>query len=124
VLKIKKSLAGQEDDDGHRPHEMQFARDVSDKVLFMDGGVIVRIWRSGTGLRLAERRAHAPVPLKDTQTNRKSGARSGAPLFLLPPERGFFNYTSRFLRHNNCKAPRRVLFLFWMWFSASRTAAS
>ena len=43
-------------------HEVRFAREVADRVVFMDGGVIVEAGAAGGGDRQPQARAHAPLP--------------------------------------------------------------
>ena len=68
VLKVIRSLAEQKTTMIIVTHEMAFARDVADEVMFMDGGVIVekgpaRTGRSPSGHRASPGGAHPPVPV-------------------------------------------------------------
>ena len=51
-------------------HEMQFAREVADKVLFMDGGVVVEEGPPEPGDRRPTRGAHEVVPRPGAQPQR------------------------------------------------------
>ena len=46
-------------------HELGFARQAADEVLFMDGGVVVERGAPARHLHEADRGAHAPVPRPD-----------------------------------------------------------
>ncbi len=43
-------------------HEMSFAREISDRVCFLDGGRIVEVGQPGDDLRGADRGTHPPLP--------------------------------------------------------------
>ena len=45
-------------------HEMGFAREVADTVVFMDDGVVVEAGTAGAGARQPAARAHADLPLE------------------------------------------------------------
>ena len=51
-------------------HEMQFAREVGDRVVFMDGGRIVEQGRPADVLDNPQRGAHAAVPAPVARSSR------------------------------------------------------
>ncbi len=54
-------------------HELAFARQVADEVLFMDGGVVVERGRSVAGVHRAGARAHPALPGSDPPAVRVTG---------------------------------------------------
>ena len=63
MLKVIRSLAEQKTTMIIVTHEMAFARDVADQVIFMDGGVIVEQGPAPSGHRAPLSGAHPAVPL-------------------------------------------------------------
>ena len=63
VLKVIRALAEQKTTMIIVTHEMAFARDVADQVIFMDGGVIVEQGDGPAGHRASPGGADAAVPL-------------------------------------------------------------
>ena len=59
-------------------HEMGFAREVADSLVFMDGGVVVESGRAARGAREPAARAHEGVPVE--------GALSGRAPLVVPFE--------------------------------------
>ena len=51
-------------------HEIGFAREVGDTVVFMDGGVVVEAGEPARGAREPAARAHARLPLEGALTIR------------------------------------------------------
>ena len=56
-------------------HEMGFAREVADSLVFMDGGVVVESGRPARGARQPAARAHEGVPLQGALTTPPTGDR-------------------------------------------------
>ena len=69
VLKVIRSLAEQKTTMIIVTHEMAFARDVADQVIFMDGGVIVEQGTAGTGHRTPLGRSAPGSSSPDTHRN-------------------------------------------------------
>ena len=63
VLKVIRALAEERTTMVIVTHEMSFARDVADKVIFMDDGPHLRAGDPRGGLRPSERGADPPVPV-------------------------------------------------------------
>ena len=55
-------------------HEIGFAREVADSVVFMDAGVVVESGPPGRGARQAPSRAHAGVPVEGAVAVAAAGA--------------------------------------------------
>ena len=60
-------------------HEMRFAREVADRVVFMDGGVVVEQGEPAAGHQQPAARAHPDLPAAHAQRAQGAAGRSRAP---------------------------------------------